>query len=653
MRQLHVFLLLLAATLITSLAQAKDQTTDLIALCYHDVRADVRGDMDEDEFAVSTAHLIQHFQWLKDNNYHPVSLDQIEAARNGGQPLPEQAVLLTFDDGYASFYQRIFPLLKLYNYPAVFGLVTQWLEYPEDQSVPYGNQLLPRSRFLHWDQIKEMQDSGLVEIASHSNNSHLGILANPQGNKQAALVTRQYFSADKSYESEQDYLARVTNDLSRSVELIAKNTGVRPRVMVWPYGSYSKQTQDIAQSLGMDYFFTLNGRSNHLDKQNNDIHRVLIARNPTLQDFKDILLPSKRPDVKRLVHVDLDYVYDEDPEQQKRNLDQLIERVYRLNINTVYLQAFADPDGDGNADALYFPNQHLPMRADLFNRVAWQLRTRAKVTVYAWMPVSAFQLPGDVADDRWVWSMAEGQPQPSKNSYQRLSIFHQENRELIKEIYHDLARHSDFGGLLFHDDALLTDFEDVSPAALLAYRNQGFIFDDPAQLRQDPNLRQRWTRFKSKALVEFTQELASEVLSLRPLVKTARNLYALPVINPASEEWFAQNLQDFLQAYDYTAVMAMPYMEGETKPRRAKKWLRKLVKTLPAEAMEKMVFELQSVDWRNQQPIPSNELAAQMKLLARNGVTNFGYYPDNFLQNQPALTDIKAALSLENYLYAK
>ncbi|BFM08752.1 poly-beta-1,6-N-acetyl-D-glucosamine N-deacetylase PgaB [Halioxenophilus aromaticivorans] len=653
MRQLHRILLLLTATLLPHLALAAGQATDLIALCYHDVREDVRGDMDEDEFAVSTAHLIQHFQWLKDNNYQPVSLDQIEAARSGGQPLPERAVLLTFDDGYASFYQRIFPLLKLYNYPAVFALVTHWLEYNSSQAVPYGNALRRRDEFLHWNQIKEMQASGLVEIASHSNNSHQGILANPQGNSQAALVTRQFFADANRYETEQQYQARITQDLTRSVELIEQHTGKRPRAMVWPYGSYNQQTEQVAKSLGMDYFFTLNGRVNKYPAQQNDVNRILIARNPTLQDFKNILLPDNQPETKRLVHVDIDYVYDENPEQQSRNLDQLVERIYRLKVNTVYLQAFADPDGDGNADALYFPNRHLPMRADLFNRVAWQLRTRANVTVYAWMPVSAFKPRGTTAPERWVWSLASGTPAPSDNSYQRLSIFHPENRQMIKEIYHDLALYSDFGGLLFHDDALLTDFEDVSPSALTAYRKNGLLFTNPQQLRDDPSLRQQWTRLKSQALVEFTQELAGEVRNLRPLIKTARNIYALPILNPNSEQWFAQNLEDFLAAYDYTAVMAMPYMEGETKPGKAKKWLRKLVKTLPPEQLSKLVFELQSVDWHKQQPIPAKELAAQMKLLARHGVTHFGYYPDNFIQNQPALTDIKAALSLEDYLYAK
>lgn len=649
MRQLIATLALLFATSVV----AEIDSTDLIALSYHDVREDVRGDMDEDEFAVSTAHLIQHFQWLRDNNYHPVSIDEIEAARNGGNPLPKQAVLLTFDDGYSSLYSKIFPLLKLYNYPAVFALVTHWLEVESGGQVPYGKVMRQRDDFLQWDQIREMQESGLVEFASHSDNSHRGLLGNPQGNQQAALVTRKYFKQTNSYETQAQYQERIHADLAQSVELITEQTGVPPRVMVWPYGSYNKPAIDAAQSLGMPYSVTLNGRDNKISSDSLEINRILITRNPTLQQFKELLLADKSPATKRIVHVDIDFVYDEDPGQQNRNLDALIERVHRLNVNTVYLQAFADPDGDGNSEALYFPNRHLPMRADLFNRVAWQLRTRAGVTVYAWMPVSAFILPEPINEERWVWSMQSGEAKPSEASYRRLSIFHPENRQLIKEIYSDLALYSDFGGLLFHDDALLSDYEDVSPAALQAYKSQGFDFDNPTQLRDQRNLRQHWTRFKSQALIDFTQELAEVVLQERPLVKTARNMYALPVLEPQSEEWFAQNLQDFLSAYDYTAVMAMPYMEGESNKKNASKWLQRLLEQIPKSSLPKMVFELQSMDWRTQTPIPASELAEQMNLLARHGVTHFGYYPDDFINNRPAISEIKSSLSLETYLYSK
>lgn len=93
-----------------------------------------------------------------------------------------------------------------------------------------------------------------------------------------------------------------------------------------------------------------------------------------------------------MVHVDLDYVFDDNQKQQEINTELLIQRVINLKVNTVFLQAFADPEGNGNIKSLYFPNSLLPVRADLFSQVCNGLRQRAGVNVYAWMPVLAFQL---------------------------------------------------------------------------------------------------------------------------------------------------------------------------------------------------------------------------------------------------------------------
>lgn len=92
------------------------------------------------------------------------------------------------------------------------------------------------------------------------------------------------------------------------------------------------------------------------------------------------------------MHIDLDYVYDENHQQMDRNIDVLIQRVKDMQISTVYLQAFADPDGDGLVKEVWFPNRLLPMKADIFSRVAWQLRTRSGVNIYAWMPVLSWDL---------------------------------------------------------------------------------------------------------------------------------------------------------------------------------------------------------------------------------------------------------------------
>ena len=77
----------------------------------------------------------------------------------------------------------------------------------------------------------------------------------------------------------------------------------------------------------------------------------------------------------RVMHVDLDYIHDPNPVQQEANLGLLLERIKTAGATTVFLQAYADEEGAGVARALYFPNRHLPMRADLFSRASWQIST--------------------------------------------------------------------------------------------------------------------------------------------------------------------------------------------------------------------------------------------------------------------------------------
>ena len=221
-------------------------------------------------------------------------------------------------------------------------------------------------------------------------------------------------------------------------------------------------------------------------------------------------------------------------------------------------------------------------------------------------------------------------------------------RKIIGEIYEDLARNNAIDGVLYHDDAVLSDFEDASPAALKAYAANG-LPGSIAALRADPAVMQRWTRFKSRYLIDFTNELTAKVRAIGgPQVATARNIFAEPMLNPASEAWFAQNLDDFLQAYDWTAPMAMPLMEGQ-ELKTSNAWLEKLVATVKARpgALEKTVFELQAKDWRTKEApdIKGAQMAEWMGVLKRQGVKSFGYYPDNFLENSPDLKTVRPALS--------
>ena len=94
--------------------------------------------------------------------------------------------------------------------------------------------------------------------------------------------------------------------------------------------------------------------------------RLLLSSDPALKPFANSVVGMEANPFMRVAHVDLDYVYDPDPAQTDRNLGELVQRILDMQINTVFLQAYADPEGDGLVKSVYFPNRWLPMRADLF-----------------------------------------------------------------------------------------------------------------------------------------------------------------------------------------------------------------------------------------------------------------------------------------------
>jgi biofilm PGA synthesis lipoprotein PgaB len=620
-------------------------------LSFHDVRTNVRATFADspDETAVDERTFAEVFAWLAHSGYRPVSLQQIVDARAGGKPLPAQAVLLTFDDGYRSAYTKVFPLLKRYNYPALMALVTSWLDVPAGRLVHWGDKPAPRENFLLWSEAAEMARSGLVEFASHTDAMHTGIAANPQGNLLPSAATHRYDSATGRYESDDAYARRVETDLRRSREIIEARTGAKVRATVWPYGAYNTAALKASERAGMPITFTLDDGPNTGAVPLSRIRRALAAYDNQAPEYARLLRSpvggEVRP-VNRVMHVDLDYVYDPDPAQQERNLSLLIDRVAAVRPRSVFLQAYADPDGDGVADAMYFPNRHLPMRADLFARAAWQLRTRTGVKVYAWMPVTAFRLPeANPLATHTVTTQAGTTPD---DRYHRLTPFDPAVRALVGDIYEDLGSHAFFEGLLFHDDAMLADDEDASPAALATYERWG-LPRDVAAIRADPALTARWTTAKTRYLIDFTHELAARVGAWRPALETARNLYARPLLEPRAEQWFAQNYEASLAAYDYVALMAMPRMEGEAD---AQAWLARLAKRAAdtPRGLDGTVFELQARDWRTGEPVPDAELTRQWTLLQRAGVRHLGYYPDDFLNDQPSLDTVRRALSVRTLL---
>lgn len=619
----------MAAALLALMTAFAPAQASLLVLSYHDIRDDVAPKGDPDPYAVSTTNFAQHLDWLRAHGYEAVSVQAVLDARAGRGTLPEKAVLLTFDDGLRSAYTHVFPLLRAYGWPALVAPVTRWVELPEGAVVPYGPRDFTREDFLTWAQLREMHDSGLVEVGSHSHDLHRGVPGNPFGNQLPAAVTR-IWTADGGYETEAAWRARIEADLQTSRDLIEHHLGQAPRVIVWPYAAYNDVANGIATALGMTLSFDLEGRAQEADLglQGEDradrvslasLARLLMHRNPDVRDLAGELRRDLSLDGVRAIQVDLDYVYDADEAQMARNLDVLVQRIQDIGPSHVWLQAFADPDGDGAAEAVYFPSAHMPMRADLFNRVAWQLRTRAQVRVYAWMPVLGFKL-ADADLQRELQIVAT-----DANEIPRLDPGDPRTLAIVSDLYAELAASSHFDGLLFHDDAYLRDDEVPTYGG-----------GEPAA--------------RTQGLIDFTLALKAAAERWRPKLNTARNLFARPVLQPASEAWFAQRLEPFLAAYDLTAVMAMPELEQQDEPER---WLQQLADAVLAtpQGAKGTLFELQTVDWRIPAPLPGDRLRARSQMLQAAGIRHLGYYPDDFIGDQPPLRDARDAMSARQFPY--
>lgn len=642
------FLPLLGALLLClfSAAVPADTQEKLTILSYHEI-------VDRDqalvpEYAVSPTMFVRQMDWLRNRGYRFVSVDDVIADQAGKKPLPAKAVLITFDDGYQSVYQNAWPVLKMFRIPAVIAVVGSWLE--EKDTVNFDGRSIPREKLLSWYQLREMRQTGLMEIGSHSFDLHKGIQGNPQGNMQPATTTRRYLSQELRHESEASYAQRIQTDLRRNSDLIRRHTGHAPRVIAWPYGRYNNTTRTIAEKLGMPVGLSLDDGANMQGTPLWGLRRILVERTMALWDLnREIAIRNQnlsdndRP--QKIMHVDMDYLYDANPEQQEKNLSHLLDRIGAMGVNTVYLQAYADPDGNGSADAVYFPNRHLPMRADLFNRVAWQIRTRTPVKrLYAWMPTLAWELPaGHPASADRVVTLPSEKSDHVNMGYLRLSPFSLRARSVIRDIHEDLARAAPFDGLLFHDDLTLSDYEDGSAFGLKTYREWG-LPDSLAEIRANDDLIGRWTILKINALDDFAMEMADVVRQEQPSLKTARNLYARVALNPKAEVWYSQSLDNSIARYDFTAIMAMPYMENVADVQSFFHQLVASVNDHPG-AMKKVVFELQSIDWRNgNRVIPSQEMANTIRQLYDEGVQHTGYYPDQLFRNHPDPAVLKPVL---------
>lgn len=642
MVRLITSLMIIFSFTLTGLVLAGDmQDGEFLVLTYHAVPFKVSL---TDEYSVSQDRFVEQMEYLRTHGYNPVSLDDILKAHEGKQKLPKRPVLITFDDAYISYYEFIVPVLEKFGYPSVLGVVGSFIDNPPED--------LPEP-LMSWDQIREVASKRLVEVISHTYNLHKGIQYNPQGNVGPAVTVRAYDPSKKSYETEGEYRTRIEADFNTENTLFTRQLGFVPRGIIWPYGKYNSIGIEAALKAGYRFCFTEEEGFAHISHLQ-EINRIIINNVPIHDFIKEVEKPKPGKQPIRAVQVDLDMIYDPTSyDKTDENLGKLIDRLVAMKVNTVFLQAFADPEGTGNIKSVYFHNRVLPVRADIFSHAVHQMIIR-DMSVYAWLPTLSIVLPDrKLNEELRVREIADdAKTRPSKSWYERLTPFSADVRRLARQLHEDLAAHSLIHGILFQDDAYLTDREDFHPLALSDIKDRFGKDMDPRDLVHDRELSRKWAQYKTDVLIDFTSNLMEGVRRYRPNAFFARNLYTDVLADPASEDWFAQNYERFLQTYDEVVIMAYPQMEKIRKP---SPWLKQLViraKEFPT-GIEKTVFKVQSYDWQKKVWLNDSVILEELRDILASGGKHIAYYPDDLWIDRPRLGVIKLEMSTKSYPFMK
>ena len=616
--------------------EASMKPGEFLVLCYHAVPVQPAPD---DTYSISQKQFVEQMEYLRTHGYNPVSFKDITEAREGRKPLPEKPILLTFDDGYVSYHDFVVPMLEKIGFPSVLSIIGNFKGY--------GREEMPET-LMTWDQIREVSSKKLVEVISHTYDLHRAVQYTPQGNVAPAINVLAFDPETEKYETEPEYRARLERDFKVQGTLLRKELGFVPAAVAWPFGKYNEVSLDIARQNGINFTFTLEEGYAHIHRLD-QINRTVIENRQIHSFIETLAGPEGKKDAMRAVQVDLDLIVDPDSaEKTDENLGKLIDRLAEMQVNTVFLQAFSDPEGTGNIKSVYFHNSLLPVRSDIFGWASHQIRIRG-MSVYAWMPTLSIVLPDRERTMKLrVKEMKDGRIIPTTSWYERLSPFSKEVRELTQQMYEDLAAHAQIDGVLFQDDAYLTDHEDFHPSAINRYSEKFGNAVIPAEMDEDSALAKEWARYKTETLIDFTISLGQGVQKYRPNALFARNLYAILMVQPEAELWFAQDYELFLKNYDYVVVMAYPHMEGLKKP---SPWLKNLVvraKESPL-GLGKTVFKIQTYNWDREEWMSNRLLLRELRDILSSGGRHLAYYPDNVFEDRPALNTIKLEMSTKTY----
>jgi len=226
-----IIFILLFISIVNSLIEIYAVSSQPQRLCvpiimYHQVKNNKLG-----KDVISPYEFESDLKYLLENNYVTITMTQLIDYVYDNKELPQNPIILTFDDGYLSTYKYVFPLLKKYNMKIVLSIIGVGIDNFSkvfDDHIDYANAT--------WDQLKEMESSGLVEIQNHTYNLHSCV-----GRVGCKQMVNQ---------SLDDYEKLLMEDISTLQEKIKLKDCNVPNTFTYPYGESSENTDLILKKLG-------------------------------------------------------------------------------------------------------------------------------------------------------------------------------------------------------------------------------------------------------------------------------------------------------------------------------------------------------------------------------------------------------------------
>jgi poly-beta-1,6-N-acetyl-D-glucosamine N-deacetylase len=183
-----------------------------VMLIYHHVATDTPR-----VTSVTPSELRQHLQYLKDNQFQVIGLDALINQRKTGQPIADNAVVITFDDSYANNFTAAHPILQEFGYPYTIFI--------SPGSIDRGDGPL-----LSWPQIKQMSDDGVL-VANHA-------------------MWHEHMALPGKDETPAQWRQRMKQSILEAEDKIAQHTGQRHQWLAYPFGEYSAELEQLVQELG-------------------------------------------------------------------------------------------------------------------------------------------------------------------------------------------------------------------------------------------------------------------------------------------------------------------------------------------------------------------------------------------------------------------